>query len=168
MFNFSRRFIFTVFLTPYRKFWMNWANAILCLLDKYLGPGLVLGVGFPLRCGWPQKTVLLLFGGIFWHLIRLWIFPCQSLRIELIISNECWFKKTKLALGCPRKASFFSIITDNLQRNSFSFINNYLPTIFRWIFRTWSGSGMVTFPRSGWPCDTVSCFVWSPFWLYYV
>ena len=43
--------------------WMNWINAILSLLDKYLGQGLVLGVGFPLWSGWLQKAVLLLLGG---------------------------------------------------------------------------------------------------------
>ena len=125
------RFIFTIFLSLYRKSWMNWAIAILRLLDKYWEPGLVLGVGFLLWSGWPQKAVLLLLGGKFLrHLIRLVIFPCQSLRIELIILDEYWFTKIKLALGCPRKTSFFIIIrTDNLQRESFSFLNNDLPTI---------------------------------------
>ena len=66
----------------------------------------------------------------FWHLIRLWIFPCKRLRTELIILNEYWFTKTKLALACPRKVSLFIIRTDNLQQNSFSFLNNYLPTIY--------------------------------------
>ena len=64
-----------------------------------------------------------------WLLIRLWIFPYQSLRIELIILDEYWFTKTKLVLGRPRKASFLIIRTDHLRRNSFSFLNNYLPTI---------------------------------------
>ena len=61
-----------------------------------------------------------------WHLIILWIFPCQSLRIELIVLDEYWFTQTKLALGCPRKVSFFIIRTDNLQRNSFSPANSCL------------------------------------------
>ena len=42
---------------------MNRTNAILRLLQEYLGPGLVLGVSFPLRSGWTQKAVLLLLGG---------------------------------------------------------------------------------------------------------
>ena len=113
------RFIFIVFLSLYRKPWINWTNAILRLLDKYLGPDLVLGVGFPLRIDWY----------FFWHLIKLWIFPYQWLRIELIILDEYWFTKTKLALACPRKASFFIIRIDNLQRNSFSFLNKYLSTV---------------------------------------
>ena len=97
-----------------------------------------------------------------WHLIRLWIFPCQRLRIELIILEEYWFTKIKLSLGCPRKASFFIIRTGNLQRNSFSFWT-VIYQLFRWIFRTWSGSVKVTFVRSAWPYDAVCCFAWSPF-----
>ena len=42
---------------------MNRTNVILRLLDEYLGPGLVLGVGFPLQSDWKQKAVLLLLGG---------------------------------------------------------------------------------------------------------
>ena len=65
-----------------------------------------------------------------WYPISLWIFPRQSLRIELIILDEYWLAKTKPVLGCLRKASFFIIRTDNLQWNFFSSLNNYLPTIY--------------------------------------
>ena len=65
----------------------------------------------------------------FCHLVMLWIFSSQSLRIEMIILDEYWFTKKKPALGCPRKASFFIIRTDNLQRYFFSILSSYLPTI---------------------------------------
>ena len=122
--------VLSLFLSLYGKPWMNWINAILRQLDKYLGPCLVLGFVFPMWSGWPQKAVLLLFGGyIFSGTISLWIFPSQSLSIELIILDEYWFTTTKFVLGCPRKASFFIIRTDKQQRDCFSFLNNYLPTI---------------------------------------
>ena len=44
-----------------------------------------------------------------WHFIRFWIFPWQSLRIELIIKAENWFTKTKLTFRCPRRRVSFSL-----------------------------------------------------------
>ena len=119
-------------------------NAILRLLDKYLGPGLVFGVRFSLRSGWPQKAVLLLLGGYIFS----GTLPGSEYSLELYstrrILEDYWFTKIKLSSGCPRKASFFIIRTGNLQRNSFSF-RTVIYQLFRWIFRTRSGSGKVTF-----------------------
>ena len=150
-----------LFLSLYRKSWMNWTNAILCLLDEYLVPGLVLGVVFPLLSADGKRFFWSLEGTFFWHLIRLLIFSSQRLRNELIILDEYWFTKIKLALGCPRKGRTSLELTNN---NGIPFpFKTIMYRLFRWIFRTWSGSGIVTFARSGWPCDAVCCFVWSPF-----
>ena len=93
--------ILSLFLSLFRKSWMNRISAILCLLDEYLGTGFGAWGWFFFAKWLTAKSCFAAPWRVhfIWHLIRLVIFPCQSLRIELIILNEYWFIKTKLALG---------------------------------------------------------------------
>ena len=93
--------ILSLFLSLFRKSWMNRISAILCLLDEYLGTGFGAWGWFSFAKWLTAKSCFAApwRAHFIWHLIRLVIFPCQSLRIELIILNEYWFIKTKLALG---------------------------------------------------------------------
>ena len=93
--------ILSLFLSLYRKSWMNRISAILCLLYEYLGTGFGAWGWFSFAKWLTAKSCFAAPWRVhfIWHLIRLVIFPCQSLRIELIILNEYWFIKIKLALG---------------------------------------------------------------------
>ena len=105
--------VLSLFLSLYRKSWMNSTNAILRLLDEYLVPGLVLGVVFPLLSADGKTFFWSLESTFFWHLIRLLIFSSQGLRNELIILDENRLTKTKLTLGCPRKRRTSLELTNN-------------------------------------------------------
>ena len=82
--------ILSLFLSLYRKSWMNRISSILCLLGEYLGTGFGAWGWFPFAKWLTAKSCFAAPWRVhfIWHLIRLVIFPCQSLGIELVILNE--------------------------------------------------------------------------------
>ena len=126
MFNSSMTFNLHNIFYLYTEY-LGWTEPmLLCLLDKYLGPGLVLGVGFSLRSSWPQKAILLLFGGY------IFLAPYQALNIPLsklenLMVYSSWtliYKdKTRLRLSyeCPSKHLLvWKTSSTRLQRNNFT------------------------------------------------